>query len=129
MRFGDTVTVYNSTEQDFKRTLCPHVLSGVHAEAVTGAASAADGDKSADALLVIIPFNGHINGFLSTFEYERAEDKSAVWTLSPGDIITFGDTGAAESYSDLSARTRAYRITQIKALPFGSIPHWEVQAK
>ena len=129
MKFGDTVTVYNSTEQDFKRVLCPHVLSGVHAEAATGAASAADGDKSADALLVIIPFNGHSNGFLSLFEYERAEDRSAVWTLSPGDIITIGDTGATESYAELSARTRAYRITQIKALPFGSIPHWEVQAK
>lgn len=128
MRFGDTITVYNGTEQDFKRVLCPRVLSGVHAEAAMGAASAADGDKPTDALLVIIPFNGHSNGFLTPLEYERAEDKSNVWTLACGDIITLGDTGAAEGYAELSARTRAYRITQVKALPFGSIPHWEVQA-
>ena len=129
MRFGDAVTVYNGTEQDFKRVLRPHVLSGVHAEAVTGEASAADGDKNEDGLIVIIPFNGHSNGFLTPPEYGRAEDKSTAWTLSCGDIITLGDTGAAESYAELSARTRAYRITQVKALPFGSIPNWEVQAK
>ena len=52
-----------------------------------------------------------------------------MWTLSPGDIITVGDTGAAESYAELAARTEVYRVTEVKTFDFGGLPHWEVTAK
>lgn len=129
MKFTGTVTVYNSVEVNFKKTLFPHLLGGVYVEKTRGAESAAEGDKNTDNLLVIIPFKPHKNGFLTPIEFEKCEDKSAHWTLPPGDIIVIGDTGAADNFAELTTRAETFRIISVKTFDFGGLPHWEVICK
>lgn len=129
MKFTGTVTVYNSVEVNFKKTLFPHLLGGVYVEKTRGAESAAEGDKNTDNLLVIIPFKPHKNGFLTPIEFEKCEDKSMHWTLSPGDIIAIGDTGAADNFVELTTRAETFRIISVKTFDFGGLQHWEVTAK
>lgn len=129
MKFTGTVTVYNSVEVNFKKTLFPHLLGGVYVEKTRGAESAAEGDKNTDNLLVIIPFKPHKNGFLTPIEFEKCEDKSMHWTLSPGDIIAIGDTGAADNFAELTTRAETFRIISVKTFDFGGLPHWEVICK
>lgn len=129
MKFSGTITVYNTVEVDFKKTLFPHLLSGVHIEKTRGAESAAEGDKNTDNLLIIIPFNPHKNGFLTPLEFEKSEDKSTHWTLAAGDIIAIGDTGAADKFAELTARAETFRILSVKTFDFGGLKHWEVTAK
>lgn len=128
MIFRKTITLYNAHEQDFREILSPKLLNGVHTELTEGSAIAAEGDKATDRLLVIIPFMGHTKGFTLPYEYEAAEDNSEKWTLRAGDYVTLGDTGAAESHSALAAKTRVFRITEVKTFDYGSLPHWEVTA-
>ncbi|MBQ8171773.1 MAG: hypothetical protein IJZ95_07295 [Oscillospiraceae bacterium] len=128
MTFTKSITVYNSHEQDFKKILLPTLLKGVHAEVTKGTGHTADGDNNADKLLVIIPFNSN-RGYALPQAYESTEDKSGIWTLTTGDIITVGDTGAAEDFAELSARAEVFRITEIKRFDFGGLPHWEVTAR
>lgn len=129
MKFTGTITVYNSAEVDFKKVLFPHLLNGIHVEKTRGAESAADGDKNTDNLLVIIPFQPHKNGFLKPLEFENSDEKSGHWTLAAGDIIAVGDTGAADSFAELTARAETFRIVSVKTFDFGGLPHWEVMAK
>lgn len=129
MKFTGTVTVYNSAEVDFKKMLFPHLLNGVHVEKTRGAESAADGDKNTDNLFVIIPFLPHKNGFLMPLKFKNCVDKNGYWTLSPGDIIAVEDTGAADSFAELTARAETFRIISVKTFDFGGLPHWEVTAK
>lgn len=129
MKFTGIVTVYNSVDVDFKKTLFPRLLNGVHAVKTRGAESAADGDKNADNLLIIIPFKPHKNGFLTPLEFEKCEDKSSHWTLAAGDIVAIGDTGAADNFAELTARAEMFRIISVSTFDFGGLPHWEVTAK
>ncbi len=131
MKFSGTVTIYNTVEEDFKKRLFPHLLNGVHVEKTLGAEKAAEGDKNADNLLVIIPFKPHLNGYLTPLEFEKCgeKEKSAHWTLAPGDIITVGDTGGADSFEELTSRTEAFRVLSVQTFDFGGLKHWEVTAK
>ncbi|MCM1277091.1 MAG: hypothetical protein NC299_17315 [Lachnospiraceae bacterium] len=110
--FNGTVTVYNTVEEDFKKRLIPRLLNGVHAEKTRGAEKAAEGDKNADDLLVMIPFSGHEN-----------------LSLAVGDLIAIGDIGEADSFAELTTRAETFRITSVKTFDFGSLKHWEVIAK
>lgn len=112
MKFTGTVTLYNSVEVDFKKILTPRLLTGVHAEKTRGADKAADGDKNTDNLLLIVPFSGH---------------SDVKFTI--GDLVAVGDTGEAESFSELTARAETFRIISVKAFDFGSLKHWEVTCK
>lgn len=129
MTFSGTVTVYNTVENDFKKKLLPHLLIGVYAEKTRGAEKAAEGDKNADCLLVIIPFQPHKKGFLTPLEFEKCGDKTEHWTLAPGDIISVGDTGAADSFSELTSRAETFRILSVRTFDFGGLQHWEVTAR
>lgn len=126
MMFNDTITIYNSYEQDFKKVLVPTVLRGVHAEMTVGASAAADGDRNTSSLTVIIPFQPHKNTYVTAHEYDISEDKYDKWTLFCGDVIAIGDTGAAKDYAELATRVDVFRITSVKTLGFGGLPHWEV---
>ena len=128
MMFNKTVTLYNTYEQDFTSRPIPKLLKGVHIELTEGSVAAAEGDRAIDRLFIVIPFNGLKTGFTPSYEYEAAEDKTGLWTLKNGDYVTVGDTGAAESHAALAARTRVFRIAEVKTLDFGSLPHWEVTA-
>ena len=128
MAFKHTVTIYNSYEQDFKDILVPKLMNGVHAEVTRGAGQAAEGDNNSSRLFVLIPFKGFKNGYRQPQEYCSAQDKSDIWTLAPGDIITVGNTEAADSFSELAEKADVFRITEIKVCDYGSIPHWEVTA-
>lgn len=78
MRFNGIVTLYNTVGEDFKKQLVPRLLTGVYVEKTRGADKAAEGDKNADNLLLIVPFSGH------------NDVKFVV-----GDLIAIGDTGEA----------------------------------
>lgn len=108
MRFNDTVTLYDTVEEDFKTRLVPRLLEGVYAEKTRGAVSAAEGDKNADALLLMIPFSGFSD-------------------VSPnvGDPVAVGDTGAAESFAELAARAEVFRIVSVTTFASGGLKHWE----
>ena len=112
MKFNGIVTLYNTVEADFKKTLVPRLLEGVHVEKTRGAEKAAEGDKNADDLLLIVPFSGH-------------NDVSFV----VGDLITVGDTGSADSFAELTARAETFRRASVKTYDFGGLKHWEVIAK
>lgn len=112
MKFSGVVTLYNTVEKDFKKTLIPRLLTGVHAEKTRGADKAADGDKNTDNLFVIVPFSGH------------SDVKFVV-----GDLITIGDTGEADSFAELTARAETFRIISVKTFDFGGLKHWEVTAE
>lgn len=112
MKFSGMVTLYNTIEVDFKKKLVPRLLTGVHVEKTRGAEKAAEGDKNADNLLLIVPFSGH-------------NDVSFV----VGDLITVGDTGAADSFAELTARAETFRIASVKTFDFGDLKHWEVTAR
>ncbi len=129
MKFNGTVTIYNTVEKNFKKTLIPRLLTGVHVEKTRGAQKAAEGDKNTDNLLVIIPFEPHKKSFLKPLEFEKCEDKSAHWTLAAGDIVAVGDTGTADNFAELTARAETFRITSVKTFDFGGLKHWEVIAK
>lgn len=129
MKFSGTITVYNIVDVEFKKTLFPHLLEGVHIEKTRGAEKAAEGDRNTDSLLVIIPFEPHLNGYLKPLKFEKCDDKSEHWTLAPGDIISVGDTGAADSFSELTARAETFRILSVSTFDFGSLKHWEVTAR
>lgn len=129
MIFSRKITVYNSVEEDFKKALFPHLLNGVHFEKTRGAEKAAEGDKNADGLLVIIPFEPHKKGFLTPLEFKKRDDKSGKWTLSPGDIIAVGDTGSADGFAELTVKAETFRIVSVKTFDFGGLPHWEVICK
>lgn len=129
MKFTGTITVYNTVEDDFKKRLLPHLLDGVHVEKTRGAEKAAEGDKNTDNLLVIIPFKPHLNGYLKPVEFKKCEDKASHWTLAPGDIISVGDTGSADGFSELTARAETFRILSVRTFDFGGLQHWEAIAK
>ncbi len=129
MKFTGIITVYNSAEVDFKKTLFPHLLNGVHIEKIRGAEKNAEGDKNADNLLVIIPFEPHKKVFLTPLEFEKSEEKSEHWTLAAGDIIAVGDVGAADNFAELTATAETFRIISVKTFDFGGLPHWEVTCK
>lgn len=112
MRFDGVVTLYNTIEVDFKKTLVPRLLTGVHVEKTRGAEKAAEGDKNADNLLLIVPFSGH----------------SGV-SFVVGDLVAVGDTGEADSFAELTARAETFRIASVKTYDFGSLKHREVIAK
>lgn len=112
MKFNGTVTLYNTVEKDFKKRLIPHLLEGVHVEKTRGAEKAAEGDKNADNLLLIVPFSGH-------------DDVSFV----VGDPVAVGDTGAADNFAELTARAETFRVQSVKTYDFGGLKHWEVIAK
>ncbi len=112
MKFNGIVTLYNTVEVDFKKTLVPRLLEGVYVEKTRGAEKAAEGDKNADNLLLIVPFSGH-NGV----------------SFVVGDLIAVGDTGEADSFAELTARAETFRIASVKTYDFGVLKHWEVIAK
>ncbi len=129
MKFTGIITVYNSVEAEVKKKLFRHLLDGVHSKKTHGAAKAAEGDKNSDNLLVIIPFKPHLNGYLKPIEFEKCEDKAEHWTIAPGDIISIGDTGSADGFSELTARVETFRILSVRTFDFGGLQHWEVIAK
>lgn len=110
--FSGKVTLYNTVEVDFKKTLVPRLLIGVHVEKTRGAEKAAEGDKNADDLLIIVSFKEH---------------KDVKFVV--GDLIAIGDTGEAESFAELTARAETFRIASVKTYDFGVLKHWEVIAK
>lgn len=134
MRFNGTVTVYNTVEVDFKKTIFPRLLDGVHVEITRGADKAAGGDKNTDKLLLIVPFSGHEDVSLNVGDPVAVGD-----TMSQGQRQKGGaaaaqpsadtDVGEADNFAELTARAETFRITSVKTFDFGALKHWEVIAK
>lgn len=112
MKFNGTVTLYNTVEAGFKKTLLPRLLTGVHVEMTRGAQIAAEGNKNGYNLLLIVPFTGH-------------SDVQFV----VGDLVAIGDVGAANSFAELTAKAETFRITSVKTYDHGNLKHWEITCK
>lgn len=131
MKFNGTVTLYNTVEVDFKKTLFPHLLTGVHVEMTRGAEKAAEGDKNADRLLLIVPFSGHndvsfVVGDLVTVGDTMSQGQRQKSGTDAAQPSADTDTGEADSFAELAARAGTFRITSVKTYDHGGLKHWEV---
>lgn len=140
MKFSGMVTLYNTIEVDFKKKLVPRLLTGVHVEKTRGAEKAAEGDKNTDDLLLIVPFSGHndvsfVVGDLVAVGDTMLQSQRQKRGMDAAQLSVGGDTGAADSFAELTARAEAeaaprmFRITSVKTFDFGGLKHWEVIAK
>lgn len=143
--FPHTVTLYNvSTEQD-QSTMddveVNHitVLDGVLLDAVKAKNVNQSGLESADAVTLYIPIdvaatNGETGAgqrYVGPVEYWRTDDKSGLWTLSPGQNCFFVKGRAV--HPDWStqkidaAYDYVYNVTKVDFLDFGGdMSHFEV---
>lgn len=110
--FDGVITLYNTVGIGLKKSLVPRLIKGVHIEKKRGFEAAAEGDKNADKLLLIVPFSGH-------------EDV----IFSVGDPVATGDTGEAESFAELTARAETFRIFSVETYDLGGLKHWEIICK
>lgn len=144
-----TVTIYNAHEnaQTQKTEYNITVLNGVFLDISKGANVAKTGLENADAAKLFIPFSvkarngltGQAQRYAKPKEYERAEDKSGLWTLrtsgstSPaacffakGEIVEKGGYQKINGdYDDV------YRVSSVDVRDFGSpdMHHWQVGGK
>lgn len=134
MKFNGTVTLYNTVEKDFKKRLIPRLLKGVHVEKTRGAEKAAEGDKNADNLLLIVPFSGHddvsfVVGDLVTIGDTMSQGQRQKGGMDAAQQSADTDTGEADSFTELTARAETFRVQSVKTYDFGGLKHWEVIAK
>ena len=110
------------------------VVKGVFWNGVQGAVLRRTGVVGGDSALVLIPTTVDAKGktYLAPALWERTEDKSAYWTIRPGDSIVReecpleleGSSKALEAYDD------ALAITAVNLRGFGEeMAHLEVRGK
>lgn len=130
--FNDTITIYNryyDSDKDldvYQRT----VVYGVFFNSQEGYIKNSTNNTSDDKAKIFIPLNhSSERQFLNVHEFENAEDKSAYFTLAPGDLIVEGESHLEIRLArDLK---HYYTITTVDFKNFGSprMRHWVVHAK
>lgn len=142
MYMPHTVTVYNSYENPatFESSHNVTVLKGVFLDEVKGASVRATGMESADAAVLYIPldiaaqdgFLGTIQKYVGWREYQNAEDKSELWSLSVNGDSFFVKGEVVIPNKDFSYINANYdgvfRVTKVDIKDFGSrnMQHIEV---
>ena len=133
------VTVYSTIEDQvtFEETRYITVLRGVFLDASKAANVRASGLEGADSVNLFIPFSVRATDGVSLMEktyvdpktFEKAEDKSGIWTLQIGDFFVKGEVVEDKDFQYINATyDDVYRITKVDKKDFGSEPmrHWEV---
>ncbi len=68
--------------------------------------------------------------YLPPKEWEKLADKSAAWTLKPGDYICRGNVvEEIETPSDFLSQYETAKIIGVKDLRFGLLPYWRIEGK
>lgn len=150
MNFPHTVTIYNRTidinPSTFVETVTHYitVISGVLLIANKAANIRDTGLESADAVTLFIPFGAvakdgttqAVKQYVSPIDFQNAQDKSGLWTLSNNDGNTFFVKGAVVEVGKdedfISAKyDDCYRVTSVDKKDFGSagLQHFEVGGK
>lgn len=143
--FPHTVTLYNViTEENpatFEEKEVNHitVLQGVLLDATKAKNVNESGLVSADAVMLYIPLDviatdgitGEPKSYVGPVEWWRAEDRSLIWTLSPGENMFFiKGVAVHEDWSGQkieSSYDDVYNITKVDFKDFGGdMSHWEV---
>ena len=128
-----TVTVYSVIEDPVTFEEIRHitVLRGVFMDASKAANVRTSGLEGADSVNLFVPFSVDASGktYAEPKEYERAEDKSGLWTLRIGDFFVKGEVAEDRDFQYLNANyDDVYRITKVDRKDFGSesLRHFEV---
>lgn len=142
--FPHTVTLYNIvTEPDvstFKDVTTNYItiLRGVLLDASKAVNVRASGLEGADAVNLYIPFDvravdgltGAEKTYVEPMAFDKAEDKTGLWTLKTG-LDTFfvkGEVIEPERNAEFieAAYDGVYSITKIDEKNFGGLQHWEI---
>lgn len=141
-----TVTLYNQSvsNNDMLEDVISNnitILKGVFYDAIKAANVKTSGLESADSVELFIPFDvsaadgitGEEKRYVNPKEYEAAEDKSGLWTLTTDGFCFFARGRAvAESKSTFKEINAAFDevhiVTKADEKDFGSehMRHWEV---
>ena len=129
--FNDTITIYNRYSfGDKDLMLIRGVVYGVFFNSQEGYIKNSTNNTSDDKAKIFIPLNhSSERQFLNAYEFENAEDKSAYFTLAPGDLVVEGESHLEIRLArDLK---HYYTITTVDFKNFGSprMRHWVVHAK
>lgn len=140
MMFPHVVTLYYMTQNPvtFQTTNHITILKGVLFDASKGSNIQKTGLENADSVNLYIPFTVEaVDGeslmektYVGPIEYEKAEDKSQIWTLDEGNkcffvkgSVVLPDRGfdyLKLNYDDV------YRVTKVDVKDFGTLKHFEV---
>lgn len=130
--FNDTITIYNRY-YDFDKDLDVYqrtVVYGVFFNSQEGYIKNSTNNTSDDKAKIFIPLNhSSERQFLNAYEFENAEDKSAYFTLAPGDLVVEGESHLEIRLAkDLK---HYFTMTTVDFKGFGSprMRHWVVHAK
>lgn len=127
-----TVTVYSTVEDPvtFEVTNYITVLRGVLMDAAKAANVRTSGLEGADSVNLFIPFGVDTEKtYADPKEFERAADKSNLWTLRVGDFFVKGEVVEDKDFQYINLNyDDVYRITKVDKKDFGSksMQHWEV---
>ena len=134
-----TVTVYSSIEDPvtFEETRFVTVLRGVFMDAAKASNVRASGLEGADSVNLFVPFSVRATDGVSLLdkryvdpkEFEKAKDKSDLWTLRVGDFFVKGEVVEDEDFQYINANfDDVYRITKVDKKDFGSesMQHFQV---
>lgn len=127
-----TVTVYSPVEDPVTFEVTNHitVLRGVFMDAAKAANVRTSGLEGADSVNLFIPFGVDAEKtYVDPKEFEKAADKSNLWTLRVGDFFVKGEVVEDKDFQYINANyDDVYRITKVDKKDFGSksMQHWEV---
>lgn len=134
-----TVTVYSTVEDPvtFEETRYITVLRGVFMDASKASNVRASGLEGADSVNLFIPFSVRATDGVSLLdktyvdpkEFEKAADKSGLWTLRIGDFFVKGEVVEDKDFQYINLNyDDVYRITKVDKKDFGSarMQHFQV---
>ncbi len=128
-----TLTLYSTIEDPvtFEETRFITVLRGVLLDASKASNVRTSGLEGADSVNLFIPFSVDASGktYVDPKEFEKAADKSVLWTLRIGDFFVKGEVVEDKDFQYLNLNyDYVYRITKVDKKDFGSesMRHWEV---
>lgn len=134
-----TVTLYSLVEDmvTFETKHYITILRGVFYDSVKAVNVRTSGLENADGVSLFIPFSVEaVDGvsllpkkYVDPKEFERAADKSGIWTLRPDDFFVKGEVVDDGDFQGINLRyDDVHNITKVDKKDFGSpsMQHWEV---
>lgn len=125
----DTITLYNKYTSGGAEYWQRTVLPGVYWNSVRGAMAQKNGPASSDGVVLIIPHSVAL-GYVKPKAWEALSDRSASWTLQPGDKVVKGTCAVTVTQgltAALAGTDDVITITRVDDKDFGGkMAHFEV---